>query len=132
MPAALLRNNSKCNALEDNREPGLHVLTWTALRFSKHALSEGDSSAFLRAFDEEYETADGTKGGDLKKGFLRKKDLGKKEKDGKRAGGREDNDEIAYNGKESYSTLQDALNNTLGDMGSEISSPTLKNQHDHQ
>lgn len=30
---------------------------------------------FLRAFDEEYETADGVKGGDLKKGFLLGRDI---------------------------------------------------------
>jgi len=54
----------------DDRESCLHVLAWTTLRFTKHTCSEGDSSTFLRAFDEEYETADGIKGGDLKKGFL--------------------------------------------------------------
>jgi len=32
--------------------------------------SEGGSGTFLRAIDEEYETADGVKGGDLKKDFL--------------------------------------------------------------
>jgi hypothetical protein len=70
MSAALLRNNKKCNELEDDRESCLHVLTWTALRFTKHTCSEGDSSRFPRAFDEEYEDEDGVKGGDLKKGFL--------------------------------------------------------------
>jgi hypothetical protein len=75
MSAALLHNNKKCNELEDNRESCLHVLTWTSLHFSKHTCSEGDSSTFLRAFDEEYETADGVKGGDLKKGFLLGRDI---------------------------------------------------------
>ena len=75
MSAALLHNNKKYNALEDDRESCLHVLTWTALRFSKHTCSEGDSSTFLRAFDEEYETADGIKGGDLKKGLLLGRDI---------------------------------------------------------
>src|SRR6266436_5304999 len=75
MSAALLRNNKKCNELEDDRESCLHVLTWTALRCSKHKCLEGDSSTFLRAFDEQYETADGVKGGDLKKGFLRGRDI---------------------------------------------------------
>ena len=75
MSAALLRNNKKCNALEDDRESCLHVPTWTALRFSKHTCSEGDLSTFLRAFDEEYETPDGVKGGDLKKGFLLGRDI---------------------------------------------------------
>jgi len=41
-----------------------------ALRFSKHKCLEGDSSAFLRAFDEAYEGEEGVKGGDLKRGFL--------------------------------------------------------------
>jgi hypothetical protein len=32
--------------------------------------AEGDSHTFLSTFDEEYETADGIKGGDLKMGFF--------------------------------------------------------------
>jgi len=70
MSAALLQDNEKCNELEDDRESCLHVLTWTALRFTKHTISKGRSSDFLRAFDEEYENEDGVKGGALKKGFL--------------------------------------------------------------
>ncbi|KAF8224713.1 hypothetical protein L208DRAFT_1409789, partial [Tricholoma matsutake] len=70
MSAALLQDNDKCNELEDDRESCLHVLTWTALHFTKHTISGGGSNRFLRAFDEEYETADGVKGGDLKKSFL--------------------------------------------------------------
>src|SRR5882762_3599973 len=70
MSAALLRNNDKCNELEDDRESCLHVLTWTALRFTNHTISGGGTSRFLRAFDEEYEDEEGVKGGDLKKGFL--------------------------------------------------------------
>jgi hypothetical protein len=73
MSAALLRNNKKFNEVEDERESCL--LAWTALHFSKHTCSEGDSSTFLRAFDEECETADGVKGGDLKKGFLLGRDI---------------------------------------------------------
>jgi hypothetical protein len=45
------------------------VLTWTSFRFSKHTWSEGDSSTFLRAFDE------GVKGGDFKKGFPLGRDI---------------------------------------------------------
>jgi hypothetical protein len=75
MSAALLRNNKKFNVVEDDRESCLHVLARTALRFTKHTCSEGDSSTFLRAFDEEYETPDGIKGGDLKKGFLLGRDI---------------------------------------------------------
>src|SRR5882724_1252713 len=70
MSAALLQDNEKCNELEDDRESCLHVLTWTALRFTKHTISKGRSSDILRAFDEEYETEDGVKGGALKQGFL--------------------------------------------------------------
>src|ERR1700727_3821148 len=70
MSAALLQDNDKCNELEDDRESCLHVLTWTALRFTNHTISGGGTSRFLRAFDEEYEDEDGVKGGDLKKGFL--------------------------------------------------------------
>jgi len=73
MSAALFRNNKKCNELEDDRESCLHVLTWTALRFTKHTCSE-DSSMFLRAFDGEYEDK-GVKGGDLKRGFLATREI---------------------------------------------------------
>ncbi|KAF8234088.1 hypothetical protein L208DRAFT_1394550, partial [Tricholoma matsutake] len=41
MSAALLQDNDKCNELEDDRESCLHVLTWTALRFTKHTISGG-------------------------------------------------------------------------------------------
>jgi hypothetical protein len=75
MSAALLRNNKKCSELEDDRESCLHVLAWTALRFTKHTCSEGDSSMFLRAFDEEYEDQEGVKGGDLKRGFLTTREI---------------------------------------------------------
>jgi hypothetical protein len=75
MSAALLHNNKKPHELIDDRESSLHVLTWTALRFTKHTNSEGDSIRFLRAFDEEYEDKDGVKGGDLKKGFLLGRDI---------------------------------------------------------
>ena len=75
MSAALLQDNDKCNELEDDRESCLHVLTWTALRFTKHTISGGGSNRFLRAFDEEYEDEDGVKGGDLKKGFLLGRDI---------------------------------------------------------
>jgi hypothetical protein len=75
MSAALLQDNDKCNELEDDRESCLHVLTWTALRFTKHTISGGGSNRFLRAFDEEYEDEDSVKGGDLKKGFLLGRDI---------------------------------------------------------
>ena len=70
MSAALLRNNDKCNELEDDRESCLHVLTWTALRFTNHTISGSGTSRFLRAFDEQYEDEEDVRGGDLKKGFL--------------------------------------------------------------
>jgi len=75
LSTSLLRNNKKCNELEDDRESYLHMLTWTALRFTKHMRSEGDSSMFLRAFDEEYEDEEGVKGGDLKRGFLATREI---------------------------------------------------------
>jgi hypothetical protein len=75
MSAALLQDNDKCNKLEDDRESCLHVLTWTALRFTKHTISGSSLNKFLRAFDEEYETVHGVKGGDLKKGFLLGRDI---------------------------------------------------------
>jgi hypothetical protein len=47
---ALLCNNKKCNELEDDQESCLHVLTWTALRFSKHTGSGGGfSELFMRS-----------------------------------------------------------------------------------
>jgi len=58
-------HNKKCHELEDDRESCLHVLTWTPA-LHEHTCSEGHSSMFLRAFDEEYEDEDGVKGGDLK------------------------------------------------------------------
>ena len=66
MSAALLRNKDQCNELEDDRESYLHVLPWTALRFTDHTISGGSTSRFLRYFDEEYED-EGVKGGDLKR-----------------------------------------------------------------
>jgi hypothetical protein len=75
MSAALLRNIDKCNELEDDRESCLHVLTWTALRFTNHTISGGSTSRFLRAFDEEYEDEEGVKGGDLKRGSLATREI---------------------------------------------------------
>jgi hypothetical protein len=75
MSAALLRNKDKCNELEDDRESCLHVLTWTALRFTDHTISGGSINRFLRAFDEEYEDEEGVKGGDLKRGFLATREI---------------------------------------------------------
>jgi len=75
MSAALLRNNKKYNELEDDRESCLHVLTWTALRFTNHTISGGGTSRFLRAFDEEYEDEEGVRGGDLKRGFLATREI---------------------------------------------------------
>jgi hypothetical protein len=75
MSAALLQDNEKYNELEDDRESCLHVLTWTALRFTNHTISGGGTSRFLRAFDEEYEDEEGVKGGDLKRGFLATREI---------------------------------------------------------
>jgi hypothetical protein len=75
MSAALLRNNNKCNELEDDRESCLHVLTWTALHFTNHTISGSGTTRFFRAFDEEYEDEEGVRGGDLKKGFLLGRDI---------------------------------------------------------
>src|ERR1700689_2914639 len=75
MSAALLQDNDKYNELEDDRESCLHVLTWTALRFTNHTVSVGGTSRFLRAFVEEYEDEDGVKGGDLKRGFLATREI---------------------------------------------------------
>ena len=75
MSAALLQDNAKCNELEDDRESCLHVLTWTALRFTNHTISGGGTSRFLRAFDEAYEDEEDVKGGDLKRGFLATREI---------------------------------------------------------
>ena len=73
--APLLHNLNKSNEVEDDRESWLHVLVWTALRFTKHTCSDGDSCTFLGAFDGEYKTADGVKGGEFKKAFLLGRDI---------------------------------------------------------
>src|SRR5882762_11940514 len=75
MSAALLQDHGKCNELEDDRESCLHVLTWTALRFTNHTISGGSASRFLRAFDEEYQDEEDVKGGDLKMGFLATREI---------------------------------------------------------
>ena len=75
MSAALLQNNKKCNELEDDRESCLHVLTWTALRYTNHTISQGDLKGLLRPFDEAYEENDSVKGGKLKKGSLLERDI---------------------------------------------------------
>jgi hypothetical protein len=75
MSAALLQDHGKCNELEDDRESCLHVLTWTALRFTNHTISGGSASRFLRAFDEEYQDEVDVKGGDLKMGFLATREI---------------------------------------------------------
>ena len=75
MSAALLQDNKKCNELEDDRESCLHVLTWTALRLTKHTISGGGTNRFLRAFDEAYEDEEDVKGGDLKRGFLATREI---------------------------------------------------------
>ena len=71
MSAALLQKRNKSNELEDDRESCLHVLTWTALRFTDYTLLEGCRlKTLLRPFDEAYEDKDGVKGGELKEGSL--------------------------------------------------------------
>ncbi|KAF8224872.1 hypothetical protein L208DRAFT_1080716, partial [Tricholoma matsutake] len=75
MSAALLQNKGKNNELEDDRESCLHVLIWTALRFTKHTISGGSSNRFLRSFDENYEDEENVKGGDLKRGFLATREI---------------------------------------------------------
>jgi hypothetical protein len=73
MSATLLQENDKCNELEDNREPPLHILIWMALRFTNHTISGGSTNGFLRAFDE-YKNEEDVKG-DSKKGFLLGRDI---------------------------------------------------------
>jgi len=67
MSAALLRNNKKCNELEDDRESCLHVLTGRLLRSLIIPFSGSGTTRFLRAFDEEYEDEEGVRGGDLRR-----------------------------------------------------------------
>jgi hypothetical protein len=76
MSVALLQDNEKHNELEDDRESCLHVLTWTALRFTKHAISNnGTVMKFLRAFDEAYDDGNGVQGGGLKMKSLLSRDI---------------------------------------------------------
>jgi len=78
MSANLLLDSEKPHALEDDRESALHVLTWTALRYTKHSsisMQPDASARFLRGFDEAYVTKGGVKGGDLKSRFLLGRDI---------------------------------------------------------
>ena len=70
MSAKLLRNIKKRNELEDDRESCLHVLTWMALRYTSHSISNGCLEHFLMDFDETYEAKGGVHGGMLKSGSL--------------------------------------------------------------
>ena len=70
MSAALLRNPKKRNELEDDRESCLHVLTWVALRFTKHTCSAGKTLRLLSSFDEHHQYEEGVTGGELKTAYL--------------------------------------------------------------
>lgn len=59
MSTALLEDN---NEFEDDQEPSFHVLTWKALRFTKHTISRCGLNRLLRAYDEVYEDEDTVKG----------------------------------------------------------------------
>jgi hypothetical protein len=81
MSVALLQNNEKHNELEDDRESCLHVLTWMALRLTKHTISGGtDLNIFLKTFDEAHDVKDGVWGGLLKEVFLLRRRIPKEVK----------------------------------------------------
>ena len=69
MSAALLRNPELRQGLEDDRESAFHVLSWIALRYTKHNELIG-LSRLLSAYDECYDTAAGPRGGDGKIAFM--------------------------------------------------------------
>ena len=69
MSSALLKNPELPQDLEDDRESAFHVLSWIALRYTKHNELNG-LSRLLSAYDECYDTAAGPRGGDGKIAFM--------------------------------------------------------------
>jgi hypothetical protein len=76
MSARLLDEIGVPHELEDDRESCLYVLTWMALRYTKHTISgHRDLSGFLESFDEAEEGKMGIMGGQLKRLFLLARDI---------------------------------------------------------
>jgi len=69
MSSALLKNPELPQDLEDDRESAFHVLSWIALRYTKHN-KLNDLSPLLSAYDECHDTAAGPRGGDGKIAFM--------------------------------------------------------------
>ena len=74
MSAAVLRDKTKINELADDRESCLHVLTWTALCFTKHTIKKGSLKGLLQPFNEAYEDED-LSAGELKISSLLQKKI---------------------------------------------------------
>jgi hypothetical protein len=77
MSVELLQDNTKVNELADDRESCIYVLTWTALRFTKHTIKKGSLKSLLSPFDEKYEDGDVVAGGRLKRDSLIQKEIEK-------------------------------------------------------
>ena len=77
MSAAVLQDNTKANELADDRELCLHVLTWTALCFTKHTIKikKGSLKYLLQPFNEAYEDGDAFAGGSFKRAFLLQREI---------------------------------------------------------
>ena len=67
MSAGLLRDDDAgVNELADDRESCLYVLTWTALRYTKHTIKNDTLIELLRPFNEVSKVRDFVKGGKFK------------------------------------------------------------------
>jgi hypothetical protein len=66
--AALLRNPQRIQTIEDDRESAIHVLTWVALRYTKHN-KLAKLSSYLKIYDEvDCDESDGLATGGQSKG----------------------------------------------------------------
>jgi len=69
MSAALLQNPELRQDLQDDRESAFHVLSWIALRYTKHNKLH-ELSSLLDVYDECHDTAAGARGGRGKLAFM--------------------------------------------------------------
>ena len=69
MSAALLQNPELRQDLQDDRESAFHVVSWIALRYTKHNKLH-ELSSLLDVYDECHDTAAGARGGRGKLAFM--------------------------------------------------------------
>ena len=71
MSVGLLEDSTKVNELADDRESCFYVLTWMALKFTKHTIKKGSLKTLLNPFNELDEDGGIISGGNLKRDSLR-------------------------------------------------------------